>query len=285
MSGPQPTFDHESTPGAPRQVVRSPEQVALDLPVAGPSSRMLAYVIDYVAIVLIEIALFLTVAAALPLAGHLRQLLQPILEEIQSGDPNALAESSALLILFSILILAQLVVEWGYFVFCEMTTRGRSLGKAVVGLRVVSDGGMRITLRESLARNLLRAVDILPGYYVVGLVSMIASPEGKRLGDLAAGSVVVRLDRPASAAPLPDAEPPELGRFRFDRDQLGALGNPERRLVRQTLRRLEKLPPDQAAAALERSVEALTRRLQYEPVEPGEREGFLRALLHAIERR
>jgi uncharacterized RDD family membrane protein YckC len=266
-------------------VVRSPEQVALDLPVAGPSSRMLAYVIDYVVIVLIEIALFFTVVAALPLAGRLRQLLQPVLEEIESGDPNALAESSALLILFSILILAQLVVEWGYFVFCEMTTHGRSLGKAIVGLRVVSDGGMRITLRESLARNLLRAVDILPGYYVVGLVSMIASPEGKRLGDLAAGSVVVRLDRPASAAPLPDAEPPELGRFRFDRDQLGALGNPERRLVRQTLRRLEKLPPDQAAAVLERSVEALTRRLQYEPVEAGEREGFLRALLHAIERR
>jgi len=266
-------------------VVRSPEQVALDLPIAGPSSRMLAYVIDYVAIVLIEITLFFTLFAAVPLGDQLRRLLQPLMDDITSSDPEALAESSALLIVFAILILAQLVVEWGYFVFCEMTTRGRSLGKALVGLRVVSDGGMRITLRESLARNLLRAVDILPGYYVVGLVSMIASSEGKRLGDLAAGCVVVRLDRPASAAPLPDAESPELGRFRFDREQLGALGNPERRLVRQTLRRLEKLPPEQAAAVLERSVEALTKRLRYEPVEPGERESFLRALLHAIERR
>src|SRR5256712_9880441 len=105
-------------------------------------------------------------------------------------------------------LVVQLAIEWGYFVFCEMTTGGRSLGKALVGLRVVRDGGFPISLRESLVRNLLPIVDVLPWYYTVGLVSIVLSRAANRLGPLASGTTVLRLDPPQPAPPLA-AEPPE----------------------------------------------------------------------------
>ena len=281
-----PTSEHESTLGAPRQVVRSPEQVVLDLSVAGPSSRMLAYLIDYIAIVLIEILLFLLMLSALPIVEYVRELSKTVLEEISAQDPSVVQESSAILILFSMIVVLQLVVEWGYFRLLRDDQPWALVGQG--GRRSAGRwrrGACTSRLRESLARNLLRAVDILPGYYVVGLVAMIVSPEGKRLGDLAAGTVVIRLDRPTAAAPLREADLVDLGRFRFDRDQMLAIGNVERRLIRQTLRRLEELPPEQAKGVLERTVEVLTRRMGRDPIEPGERFAFLQALLLATERR
>jgi hypothetical protein len=116
-------------------------------------------------------------------------------------------------------------------------------------------------------RNLLRAVDVLPGSYVVGLVAIVASPKGQRLGDLAAGTIVVRLDRGAPLD-LPIDEP--VGgdeTFRFNRAQIAALGPLERQLLRQTLRRVEGLDdPDVSSAAPERSTEVLRGRIGYEPV-------------------
>jgi hypothetical protein len=150
---------------------------------------------------------------------------------------------------------------------------------------VVCDGGAPITLRESLIRNLLRVVDILPANYLVGLVAMVVSPEGKRLGDVAAGTVVVRMDRPSAALPFPNEEDVAASAFRFDRSHVARLGRAERALLRQTLRRVETLPPGTAEAALARAVDVLRARIGYGPVEPGERIHFLRAMLRATRRR
>jgi hypothetical protein len=185
----------------------------------------------------------------------------------------------------SFLIILQLAIEWIYFVFLEMTTGGRSMGKAIVKLRVVSDGGHPLSFGQSVARNLLRAADILPGSYLVGLISMIASSEGKRLGDLAAGTVVIRQDRPAAAAPLTAQPDDRTDPFRFDHQQVAKLGPQELRLIRQTLRRLPELPDDQARAILDRSVQALTQRIEHAPVSAAEQKAFLHALLLAVERR
>src|SRR2546428_12220996 len=86
-------------------------------------------------------------------------------------------------------LVVQLAIEWGYFVFCEMTTGGRSLGKALVGLRVVRDGGFPISLPQSLVRNPLRLLDVLPLYYTLGLVRLVLSRGGHRLGRLPAGPI------------------------------------------------------------------------------------------------
>jgi hypothetical protein len=112
---------------------------------------------------------------------------------------------------------------------------------------------------------------------------MVASAQGKRLGDIAAGTVVIRLDRPAAAAPVAALEG-DTGAFRFDRAQVARLGADGRALARQTLRRAEELPPEKADELLDRAVEALRTRLAYEPVAPEDRRRFLRAVLAAGKR-
>ena len=261
--------------------VRSPEQVALHLPIAGPGSRVLAYAIDYAVIVLIEIALVALLFAATPLLGKVLDWTRPLFTEAANARDRAAAMQSAMMLLFAVFIIAQLVIELGYFFAFEMLSGGRSLGKRVVGLRVVGHDGFALSAQASLVRNLLRIVDVLPGSYLVGLVAMVVSKRGKRLGDLAAGTLVIRLDRPASALPITDDA--AATSFRFSRPQLAALGPAERTLIRQTLRRLETLPPAQAGHVLAHTVDALRKRLGIDPVAPAEHAGFLHALLRAIE--
>jgi len=268
-----------------RQVVHSPEQVVLHLPVAGPASRILAYLIDYLVIVLIQLAFFAVLAAILfsmtSVVESLRGPVEAALQDVDTSDPDSLILSSAFWLAFLALLLIQLAAEWSYFVVLDMLTGGRSLGKRVAGLRVVRDGGLPITFRASAVRNILRIVDYLPTTYLVGLVSMVVSPEGKRLGDLAAGTLVVRLDRPSPAPPLLDEDDDSSADFRFDRDQIARIGRKERALLRQTLRRIESLAEEQREAALERSVEVLRARIDHEPIEERQRLDFLRALLRA----
>jgi uncharacterized RDD family membrane protein YckC len=264
------------------QVLRSPEQVALHLPLAGPTSRILAYAIDLVLVVAIEIALLTTVLLGTPLAEQIGSSLSELGKNLDKPGPES---SQALLVMLAALIVVQLVIEWGYFTFFELAMGGRSPGKRVMGLRVMRDGGLPLTLRESLVRNVLRCVDMLPSNYVLGLVSMIVSSEGKRLGDIAAGTVVVRIDRIPRPRELPEVEGGERGAFRFDHAQIARLGELEGRLLRQTLRRIEDLGEPAASQLLERAVEALRARLEYGPVAADERRAFLRALLYELRRR
>ena len=273
--------DYKSIGDGPRQVVRSPEQVVLHFPVAGPTSRMLAYGIDLIGIYLLEGFVLLVLFLASPLAAWLIHQFHTVAVEAKK-TPQSASESAAVLYLLAVFLLIQIVIEWGYFVIWELSSGGRSLGKIALNLRVVCDGCGPITLRESLVRNLLRVVDILPANYLVGLIAMVVSAEGKRLGDVAAGTVVVRMDRPAPALPpLLDEVDAAASAFRFDRSQVALLGRAERALLRQTLRRMETLPPETAEAALARAVEVLCARIGYGPVEPSERVHFLRAMLRA----
>jgi uncharacterized RDD family membrane protein YckC len=271
-----------------RQVVHSPEQVVLHLPVAGPASRILAYAVDYLVIVLLQLALvfvlFATLFSMTSLVDSLRGPLEAAIQDVDTTNPDTLFLNAAFWLAFLLFLLIQLAAEWSYFVLFEMSGGGRSLGKLVAGLRVVRDGGLPITFRASAVRNLLRIVDYLPTSYLVGLTSMVVSSEGKRLGDMAAGTLVVRLDRPAPAPPLLDDEDPSEAGFRFDRSQIAGIGRKERALIRQTLRRIDSLEKERREAALERAVEVLRARTGHEPVEEQRRLDFLRALLRASSR-
>lgn len=266
-------------------MIRAPEQVALHLPVAGPATRMLAYSIDAVVIIIVEISLFLGVFLTISALPRLLAWLRPWLDELMQGKTEALADQGTVAIFLVAALLAQFTIELGYFIFWEMVSDGRSLGKMFLRLRVVCDGGAPLGLRESLVRNLLRAVDLLPGSYAVGLTAMLLSKEGKRLGDLAAGTIVVRLDRPPAALPLREAAPGDLAAFRFDRAQLARLGSAERTLARQTLRRIDDVSSELAETILSQAVEALRARLDFPAVEAKDRRAFLQALLQASQRR
>jgi uncharacterized RDD family membrane protein YckC len=272
---------HNSTGGGLRQVVHSAEQVALHLPLAGPTSRMAAYALDAILLWSGLMALVLLLLLLTPMAERVMTALARLF-----GDADGPALGTAFFAALAVAIVVLAFSEIMYFVFWETTTGGRSPGKAVVGLRVVRDGGAPLTLSASLIRNLLRVVDWLPLNYLAGFLAMLVSPEAKRFGDLAAGTVVIRVEHPGAVAPLAVAGGGETSGFRLDRAQLQRLGPTERALLRQTLRRLEDLPAEREAEVLARAVEVLRARLQYgDEVPPAEHRAFLRALLDTSTRR
>ena len=95
----------------------------------------------------------------------------------------------------ALLILAQFTVLWGYYVLFEGLMDGQTPGKRAHRLRVVRDGGFSVTFGTSAVRNLVRVIDMQPGvFYLVGLGSLFVTKRGRRLGDLVAGTIVVRED-------------------------------------------------------------------------------------------
>jgi uncharacterized RDD family membrane protein YckC len=158
-----------------RHVTATPEGIRLDVVLAGLGSRFAAYAFD----------VFLQVAAFLLFWLILHDSLGSKLSE-----GTGLIEEGAL----SLFALLDFI---GYFVLFEMLFGGRSPGKRLAGLRVVLAGGQPVGALASLLRNLLRVVDFLPVVYTFASVLILATSRNQRLGDLAAGTVVIR-DRVAA---------------------------------------------------------------------------------------
>ena len=178
--------------------VATPENVAFGYEVAGIGSRFLAALVD--TFILLVVQLIVGLGSVLLVYFVLRDLV---------GDDNALGPW--LVGLFGLIGFALL---WGYYIFFEMTWNGQSPGKRWAGLRVIRTDGTPLTLTESLVRNLVRLIDFLPAYYGVGVVTMFITSQSRRLGDLAAGTLVVR-DRASvtleSLTAAPPADPSGLG--------------------------------------------------------------------------
>lgn len=252
----------------------STEEVVLHLPIAGPTSRMLAYGIDYMLVLVAQIGLFVLLVLALP------AVFEP-LAQVARGFFTSRKDAPLTLAFVAVFLVLQLVIEFTYFVLCERTMGGRSFGKSVLDLRVVRDDGGPPSLADSLTRNLLRVADVLPASYLVGLVAVVASQQGKRLGDLAAGTLVVRLEKPSPVPFLETLEQEGPAHLRFDREQVARVGGRETTLIAETLRRKHTLPPERWRAALAQTVAVVRARIGYGPVACEEYEAFLRALLRA----
>ena len=152
--------------------IDTPEQIALELPLAGIGSRFLAVGID----TLIQFTVYLIVGMAFIFGMSAGSSILTFL-------PRLLGSAVAIFLLFA--------VYWGYFAFFETLWKGQTPGKRYVGIRVIKDSGRPINAFEAIARNLMRAVDGLPGIYGVGLACMICNQQSRRLGDFVAGTVVV----------------------------------------------------------------------------------------------
>jgi hypothetical protein len=107
----------------------------------------------------------------------------------------------------AIILLTAFLLEWLYPVFFEVVSAGATPGKRAMGLIVLNDDGTPVRAAASLTRNLLRAIDFLPFLYFVGFCSMVMNRDFKRLGDLAANTLVVYRDEKPAAASIPVAEP------------------------------------------------------------------------------
>lgn len=146
--------------------VETPEGILLELRPAGLSARFYAFVLDWI----IRLAIMYAAAMVAAFMG-------------------GIGIAFWLILLFAL--------EWLYPIAFELTLAGATPGKRVLGLKVVIDNGLPVTPAASVARNLLRVADFLPFGYGFAIVSMLVRPDYKRLGDLAAATIVVH-DRPAA---------------------------------------------------------------------------------------
>ncbi len=175
-------------------VVATPERVSFDYQVAGLGTRAIAQTLDLLIVTgILLVVFFATVGLGLATG---------------SGD-----------IFLRILVLGSLFLLFGYFWVSEAIWSGQTVGKKVFRLRAVGDRGERLTFAQAGIRNVVRIVDFLPYAYGVGLVVLFVNGKGKRLGDLAAGTIVVKdsdsvgLWQLAGARPAPasaGAPPPPL---------------------------------------------------------------------------
>lgn len=98
-------------------------------------------------------------------------------------------------------------IEWLYPVLFEVLWRGQTPGKKALGISVINDDLTPVSLGTSMVRNLLRTVDFLPLFYLAGLVTMLSNRHFQRLGDLAAGTLVISVRDAARSTPRQDIEP------------------------------------------------------------------------------
>jgi uncharacterized RDD family membrane protein YckC len=159
--------------GSDQLSIETPELVAIEMPLAGIGSRFIALLVDY-----------LIWSAGFVVLFFLGLLLLPAISTF-----SRISSQWAVAIVIFIVFL----VNWGYFTFFEAFWNGRTPGKQVARIRVIQRSGRAIGLFESMARNLLRYVDQFPfPLHLVGVVSMFVTRQHQRLGDLAAGTLVVR---------------------------------------------------------------------------------------------
>ena len=158
--------------------VETPEQVVLSYTIAGVGSRAAAALIDY--LICLSIMFVLLVAGSL-ISRSFRGV------SVDAGISTAGSWSMA------VYILVGFAVFWGYHMVYEGLYDGQTPGKRRLGLRVVQDGGYSVGFAASAVRNLTRILDMQPaGLYAIGLASVAASRSGKRIGDMLAGTIVVR---------------------------------------------------------------------------------------------
>jgi uncharacterized RDD family membrane protein YckC len=187
----------------------TPEGIALPLRPAGLVPRFLAFAADFG----IRIVIFFIASIALNWGGGLGAGLQ---------------------------LMVYFLLEWFYPVVFELSLRGATPGKRMLGLQVVMDSGLPVTPAASIIRNLLRAADFMPFLYTCGVLAMLWRPDFKRLGDMAAGTLVVHAGTVELHGALPDAPPRPPARALALREQ-AAIVNWAMRAKRLTPARFDEL--------------------------------------------
>ncbi len=239
----------------------TPDAVALDLEVATIGSRGIAYLLD--------LALFAAVFVVLSLV----QLALGGGGWFDSGLGVAIA-----------LVLAFLW-QFGYPIGFETLWRGRTLGKAAMGLRVVTVEGAPVGVRHATIRAVTAPFEVLLTTGLVASIASFASPRAQRLGDLAAGTLVVRERRIAREPQAATFRPPPGSETYVAQVDVSAVGPREYGLVRDTLRRAGELPAEARWQVAGEVADAIAPRVRPLPPAGTSPEAFLAAVAAAVQRR
>ncbi len=174
-----------------RHRVETPESVAFAYTVVGIGNRSLAAILDAAVLAVLNVLLLFLVA------GLLSTLEEPWNALEQAAWMQEQAEWVTGLIL-ALVILLYFLLNMGYFILFELLWNGQTPGKRWAGIRVIRQGGRPVDFLSVAVRNLVRVVDFLPLGYLVGLVVMWVDGQARRLGDLAAGTLVVKDQSPVT---------------------------------------------------------------------------------------
>lgn len=205
--------------------IKTPEFVSLHFKLAGLGSRGAAMIIDQLILtaanILVVVLLFYT------------------------SDMLFLSDISLPLV---IAIISLFIINWGYFFVGEYFFFGKTIGKNAMGIRVIQENGHSITLLAAIIRNLLRIVDMLPTGYFFGMIWVFFHSKHKRLGDLAAGTIVVH-ERKAKRKNKHSMIENEIASRGLSKDSLDlekwafrSLGEKEWKLIKTYSNRLLQLP-------------------------------------------
>ncbi len=211
--------------------VRTPESIAFTYELAGLGSRWLAVVVDMLLQVLVSLGLFFGLAYAATRMHPPAHALSPGLERLSAN------------LVAGFFIFLGFAIFFGYFMLFEALWNGQTPGKRMLGIRVVRDGGYPVDFSAALVRNLIRVGELAAGVYLVAAVCALLSPENKRLGDLAAGTIVVRDAKSIAPADLLRelATEPQYAPTLY-------LTGEERAIVRRFIERRDVLAPERRRA-------------------------------------
>lgn len=251
--------------------IETPELVAIEMPLAGIGSRFIALLVDY-----------LIWGAGLIVLSLLFLFFLPGIRAFSKISAQW-ATAISIFVVF--------LMNWGYFTLFEAFWNGRTPGKRVARIRVIQRSGRAIGLFESMARNFVRYVDQIPFFYAVGVITMFATRQHQRLGDLAAGTLVVR-DREEEAplwgesgartftaqifAPSAPAPEPHTA-FTLSASGVARLSTADLEVLESFLSRRLDMSLDTRQVLAERIASAIKAKAGLEPPEGASVETFLEA--------
>ena len=262
--------------------IGTPELVAIEFPLAGLGSRFVAIMLDYL------------------LQGAVVTILTIIFVVLLSGSAGSSVARTAGNTapdkwVIAIIIAIPFLLEWGYFGLFEAFWNGQTPGKRIMKIRVIQQTGRPASLFESLGRNLVRFVDYLPAFYIIGVISMFVTKRQQRLGDLIAGTLVVHerplekpvesigssrtftshVFKPAAATPAPRESP-------LPADAIAKLTLADLHALEQFLARRLDVPLETRAALASRLSENIARKMDYAIPSTMTQETFLEETAYAL---
>lgn len=234
--------------------IETPEQIALEYPLAGIGSRFMAFFYD---------SLLQVIFAFIVLIVFL--LVMPDLGRFWPSAWNWLAAAWTF---------GAFCLYWGYFAAFEAFWHGQTPGKRKAGIRVIKDNGRPVTGFEAIARNFMRVIDSMPGMYGVAVISIFVDRRSRRLGDIVAGTVVVHDKKEESAQPFLNTSSPEAAATSMGSAEIaGKLTLQELDVIETFLNRRLDLPPGIREQSAKRIADAIAAKLSVPPEgrEPDER--------------
>ncbi|MEH7743678.1 RDD family protein [Neobacillus drentensis] len=233
--------------------IKTPEFVSIQFQIAGLGSRSAAFIIDQLLLMAFNILSLIVLFFVLDGMSKM--------EFIFIGNSLPIA----------ITIIALFLVNGSYFFAYEFFSGGRTLGKKLMGIRVIQENGHSITLMSSFIRNLIRIIDSLPTAYFLGIIMIFFHSKHKRLGDLVAGTIVVherKAKRKKKQSPLEieiDSRGLSKDELMIDEWTLKSLGMKEWKLVKTYASRFLQIPLEERNQLTEQIAVILFPKIGLDP--------------------